>query len=991
MLHTPLTKRNASQQYFDASLRPRLKKLMLFSVAAMVCALLLINIFGAEAAVRDLGAKLNSSSPPATGTVSFSADSYRVDERAGNATITLKRTGGTDNKVVAKVTLTDVTTSPADYYTPGALDVSFNYGSGKGPSSAIFALALQPDGKIIVGGDFTRFNSDSNVSDGVVRLNPDGTLDTSFNYGPGARGTNNLTDLRAVTALALQPDGKILIGGSFTSYNGDANASDCVARLNPDGTLDTSFNYGSQSGVSGARFLTNPLIVPLPVHTLALQPDGKIIIGGRFSHYNGDEAAGDGVARLNPDGTLDTSFNYGSTELFNFVEFYATALQPDGKVLIGGHFENFNGDPNVSHNIARLNPDGTLDTSFNYGSGKGTDFPPLRTLVLQPDGQILIGGDFLKYNGDTKTSHQVARLNTDGTLDTSFNYGSGKGANNVVTSLVLQPDGQIIVGGDFFRFNGDSNIGENIVRLRGDLLVTWEAGDAADKVIQIPITADDDDERDETFTLALIPLLGGASTGAPSTATVTITDNNLTISEVSGTSIERHPASLRAKLTDAGAPLSGKTVRFKLGSTDVGQVTTDVNGVATLSNVSTGFRGAGTYPSDVTAIFDGDEAFFPSTRSGPLTVIPRMVQLSTGSYSVGEGAGRVLITVARNDSTGTASVQYATSDAAGLTPCNVNTGDASARCDYMAGSGTLSFAAGEFSKTFTIPFINDVYVEGNETFTVTLFNPTGIGLGTPSSATVTITDDDTTPGAANPIDTREFLVRQLYLDFLNREPDPPGQAAWLNRLNTCPQPGETIQNCDEIEIASAFFRSAESFDRSYFIYKFYEGSLLRQPQYDEYQNDLRRLTGFLTTEELEQRKREFAEEFVNRAEFHSLYDSFGSGQPFVDAVLARVGSARPGVGAATIVTANRVNVINRLAAGQITRGQALRELMESGEVSQRFYNKAFVVVGYFSFLRRNPDAAYLQWINLLNTTGDYREVIRGLMQSPEFRSRFGPM
>jgi hypothetical protein len=258
-------------------------------------------------------------------------------------------------------------------------------------------------------------------------------------------------------------------------------------------------------------------------------------------------------------------------------------------------------------------------------------------------------------------------------------------------------------------------------------------------------------------------------------------------------------------------------------------------------------------------------------------------------------------------------------------------------------------------------------------------------------ATLTITDNDGAAGAPNPIDQREFLVRQFYLDMLNREPEPSGLAAWLNRLNTCPQAGETTQNCDEIEVASAFFRSPEFFDRSYFVYKFYEAALGRQPQHDEYQRDLRRLTGFLTAEELEQRKREFAEEFVNRAEFHTLYDPFGSGQSFVDAVLAGAGADRPGVEAATVATSNRQSVIDRLGTGQITRAQGLRELMEASEISQRFFNKAFVVVGYFAFLRRNPDIAYLHWINVLNTTGDYREMIRGLMQSPEYRLRFGPM
>jgi Bacterial Ig-like domain (group 3)/Calx-beta domain/MBG domain len=368
------------------------------------------------------------------------------------------------------------------------------------------------------------------------------------------------------------------------------------------------------------------------------------------------------------------------------------------------------------------------------------------------------------------------------------------------------------------------------------------------------------------------------------------------------------------------------------------------------------------------------------------------LQFNSNSYSVNEEAGHAVITVTRTgDITGAARVQFSTSDLAGLNNCDVNTGDASARCDYTAIGGILSFQAGESSKTFTVPVINDVYVEGPEVLTLTLSNPEGALSGTASTATLMVIDDDGAAGTANSIDQREFLVRQFYLDMLNREPEPAGLAAWLNRLNTCPQDAETSQNCDEIEVASAFFRSPEFFDRSYFLYKFYEAALGRQPQYDEYQRDLRGLTGFLTAEELEQRKSEFAEEFANRAEFRAVYDTFGSGQPFVDAVLARAGSERPGAGAAVLTTSNRQDVINRLAASQMTRGQGLRKLMETPEVSRRFFNKAFVVVGYFSFLRRNPDAAYLHWINVLNTTGDYREMIRGLMRSPEYRLRFGPM
>jgi uncharacterized delta-60 repeat protein len=959
-----------------------------------------------------------------------------------NAVITLKRTGGTDNTVTGKVTFADVTTSSADYFnfqgfldntfnplpaggvgansnvqdvillpdgkvliggffqnynfdasasdgiarlnSDGTLDKTFNYGAGKGANNAVMAMALQPDGKILIGGDFTGYNGDENAGDRVLRLNADGTLDTTFNYGAGKGASST------VLAVALQPDGKILIGGTFSSYNGDTNASNCLTRLNSDGTLDTSFNYGSE-GVN-----------TLGLETVVLQPDGKILVGGFITSYNGDTSAGNGIARINSDGTLDTSFNYGPTAGANG-NVYAVTVAPDGKIMIGGNFTSFNGDANASDNVARLNADGTLDTSFNYG-GAGTNGGVAGTngrvdrIIYQPDGKIIIGGDFISYNNDFFVNRAVLRLHPNGTADTTFRYQKGGGAgidgpgSSDVLALALQPDGKILIGGIFTNYGFVPGVGDGIARLQGDFFVTWAAGDATDKSIQFSLFDDTLDEAHETLALTVTPLTGGASAGAPSTATLTIVDNDVTISQVSGTGRFQETGTLTAKLTDNGAPLSGKTIIFSNGDifNKLGEATTDANGVATASNVSfASILVAGTFPDSLRATFLGDADLAATSSTGPLTVILPAVQLSSTSYVASEAAGRVTITVVRTETLNAVSVRYQTDEPLALINCNVNTGEASPRCDYTAVGGTLNFAAGESSKTFTIPIINDVYVEGNETLHIALSNVTGAFLGSPSNAFVTITDDDTTQGAPNPINTRDFLVRQFYLDFLNREPDPPGLAAWLDRLNTCPRPGETIQNCDEIEIASAFFRSPEFFDRGYFLYRFYEGALVRQPQYIEFQNDLRRVTGFLTPEEVEQRKQQFVEEFVNRGEFHDLYDSFANGQPFVDAVLARAGSARPGVGAAAVVTANRQSVIDRLGSGQITRAQALRELMESPEVSQRFFNKAFVVVEYFGFLRRNPDAAYFNWINVLNTTGDYREMIRGFLQSAEYRFRFG--
>src|SRR5207247_9218280 len=161
------------------------------------------------------------------------------------------------------------------------------------------------------------------------------------------------------------------------------------------------------------------------------------------------------------------------------------------------------------------------------------------------------------------------------------------------------------------------------------------------------------------------------------------------------------------------------------------------------------------------------------------------IQVSHATDSVGEGEGMVNVTVTRTGSaSGPASVNYATSDNAGSQNCNVTNGFASSKCDYISALGTLKFAVGETSKTISILIINDSYLEGPETFNVTLSNPTGASLGSLSTATVTIVDNDISTGA-NPIDQAGFFVTEHYYDFLNRLPLSDGLPSWTNEISSC--------------------------------------------------------------------------------------------------------------------------------------------------------------------------------------------------------------
>jgi uncharacterized delta-60 repeat protein len=333
--------------------------------------------------------------------------------------------------------------------TPGTVDLTFDPGSGA--NGVVYALAVQGDGKVLIGGDFTAYNG--TARNRIARLNNNGTLDTTFNPGTGVNGT--------VWSLAVQSDGKILIGGAFTTFNDTARNG--IARLNSNGTLDTTFNPGT--GIGGGDFLA--------VYAIAVQSDGKILIGGAFTTFNGTNR--NGIARLNSNGTLDTTFNPGIGADDGSTVF-AVTVQGDGKVLIGGFFSTYDGT--ARNKIARLNNNGTLDTTFNPGIGVN-DGSTVFAVTVQGDGKVLIGGDFTAYNGTAR--NRIARLNNNGTLDTTFNPGNG--ANRTVWALTVQGDGKIVIGGEFTAYNGTNR--NRIARLNnnGTLDTTFNPGDGADRTV----------------------------------------------------------------------------------------------------------------------------------------------------------------------------------------------------------------------------------------------------------------------------------------------------------------------------------------------------------------------------------------------------------------------------------------------------------------------------------------------------------------------------
>lgn len=331
-------------------------------------------------------------------------------------------------------------------------------------NSTVWASQIQSDGKIIVGGEFTNFNS--TIVNRIVRLNTDGTIDNSFVIGTGFNST--------VWAIAIQSDGKILVGGQFTNYNGAS--CDKLVRLNSNGTIDASFtppllpgssvraivpeNNGDvlvggvinqkmirlkSTGALDPTFIFNTSIFQVVID-IKKQPDGKILASG------GGSGSLVTICRLLSNGANDPSFVCDPS--VNNISIRTIALQTDGKVVVGGDF--------TGGFVARLNSNGSRDLTFNVGSGTNAN---VWTSNIFPNGAVLIGGAFTSFNGSSPQRNLVV-LNTNGGISTDYNFGNGFSntpANSAILSSQIQSDGKILAFGAFSSFNGTNRT--NIVRL----------------------------------------------------------------------------------------------------------------------------------------------------------------------------------------------------------------------------------------------------------------------------------------------------------------------------------------------------------------------------------------------------------------------------------------------------------------------------------------------------------------------------------------------
>jgi glucose/arabinose dehydrogenase len=367
---------------------------------------------------------------------------------------------------------------------------------------------------------------------------------------------------------------------------------------------------------------------------------------------------------------------------------------------------------------------------------------------------------------------------------------------------------------------------------------------------------------------------------------------------------------------------------------------------------------------------------------------PPTLEFTQANFEHGEGSQSVTVTVRRSgDPVPAVSVDFETNSDLTFSECSVVNGQANQRCDYLLTTGTLTFASNELQKSFTIVTFNDAFAEGIETFSIDLSNPTGTGavVGTLGTATVTIQDDDVGAPTTNPIDTSRYFVRQNYYDFLQRVPDQSGEDFWVGQIDQLCAPGDTVCiNRRRVAVSAAFFVSSEFTRSGGFVYRLYKAAFgeqtLYRPLYSQFSTDRARV---VDGADLEQAKLDLANLFVQRNEFTTRY-SQTTPEAFVNALLQTV---QQGSGV-TFNATERQNFINDVNMGG--RGLMLKNLGDNAAFTEAVFNRAFVLMQYFGYLRRDPDqGGYEFWLSILNASAqNFDGMVCAFITSPEYQKRF---
>lgn len=740
--------------------------------------------------------------------------------------VDLFRAGHANDAILGLVSRAYVTILYDDY-PAGAIDESYNrdnalpseppYNNNPGANAPVNAVAIQSDNKAVIGGTFSSYNGI--FSPRIARLLTNGQLDAGYNIGSGF--ANGLDEAPAsVNSLALDATGRAVAGGLFNSFNGTSRNG--VARLNGNGSLDTSFNPGMGT--------TNP------IWSVAIQPDGKIVVAGEFQMFNNENRVR--VARLNPDGSLDPLFFTATNGPNGTV--YSLVVSPNGDIYLGGSFTSVSGQSR--RGVARLKSDGTVDPAFDPGAGFNNT---VYALALQPDGKLLAGGAFSVV--DTFALNRLARLNSDGKVDQTFEPGIG--ANDTVFNINALQDGKSYIGGLFTAFNGTRRLG--FARLLGNGNVDTSFLDSAyNQFAGVPTLIYNPDVEPASFVL---------TSGVQTDGTVIIGGNfpfvgggRLVRDYYGDLVIQTNMFGLESEAAIRGAILPRQNVARLLNTPTVGPgnigftkdtYSANENGGFTFltvarNNGSLGIMGAnfflpersaglgvaqngadylfsnpgplyysaiaimrmwsdgviGTNNNATDSLNIGAYIYWPddilvtvvnnnveeANRNAPLvldsplqmddfwlgaeniplgaalgkssallTIVdddrrPGTLTFTTPEYFVSENATTAVINVTRtNGSSGVVSISYTTTNAF------LPVATATPNVDYVPKSGVLTFRDGQTSTNITVTILNDSLVEPDETVNLRLFTPSGGASIGNSNAVLYIIDDDFLPGRVN--------------------------------------------------------------------------------------------------------------------------------------------------------------------------------------------------------------------------------------------------
>ena len=439
-----------------------------------------------------------------------------------------------------------------------------------------------------------------------------------------------------------------------------------------------------------------------------------------------------------------------------------------------------------------------------------------------------------------------------------------------------------------------------------------------------------------------------------------------------------------------------------------------------MAQLSTSSLSAGTHV--ITANYSDANGNF-SSSGGNLSggqLVGSIIKFDLPSYSVNEADGSVTIKVNRTGAiSGVVTVAYATNDAGASIDCAPVNNLASSRCDFTSAFGTLIFNSAETQKSINVLVNRDSYSEGPEAFTMALSNLTGAAIFASPTATM-ITINDSPAIGSNAIDDSTNFVRQHYHDFLNREPDASGLQFWTNEIESCGT-DTTCREVKRINVSGAFYLSIEFQQTGYLVERLYKASfgdadgtskLTGAPQnikvpivrLNEFLSDTQEIgQGVIVNQgnwqqQLEINKNAFAAEFVQRSRFASMYPTTMRPRDFV---------ARLFINTGVLPTfADEQAAINEFGTATDTadlaaRGRALRKIAENTTFNQAEFNRAFVLMQYFGYLRRNPNDApepgldysgFDFWLTKLNQFGgnfQNAEMVKAFISSDEYRHRFG--